>query len=242
MANLLMRRRGMKMEGAAKHGTWDDLFRAIDMGTHATEYAVGEIIPLTIGSFGALNAQIVAFNADAKADGTGNAAVTFITENTTTATHRFNPARTPDAAPFDEGTGLIGGWVKSELRTYVNDTVKPQFPADVLARIVSVVKYSRGLNTSGSAVNNVVSNDEIWVPSRREMFSAGESSGPTYTSLFSSNAARKKHIVGRPTSTPIYMLRTAYSTTNIARVFGGGQLDSGAPTNAQYLAFGFCVD
>lgn len=243
MGELLMRRREMILPGASPtvHGTWEDLYRCITEGTYNVEYELGEVLPLDLGAEGNVSAQIVAFNADAKADDSGNAAITFITQHVLNTDKRFNPARTPDAAPYDEGTGLIGGWEKSERRAYVQNTIAPLFPAEVSSRIVAVKKYSRGVNVNGSAVNNQLTVDELWVPSRRELFNAGESSGPTYTAYFSSNASRKKTKAGS-SSNQIWALRTAYDTSKICSVFTSGAINSGAPTTSNPLAIGFCID
>lgn len=243
MGELLIRRREMILPGASStvHGTWGDLYRCITEGTYNVEYELGEVLPLDLGAEGNVGAQIVAFNADAKADDSGNAAITFITQSVLNTSERFNPARTPDAAPYDEGTGLIGGWEKSERRAYVQNTIAPLFPAEVSSRIVAVKKYSRGVDINGSAVNNQLTVDRFWVPSQREVLNAGETSGPTYTAYFSSNTIRKKTKVGS-SSAQMWALRTAYGTTKICRVFTSGALDSAAPTTSNLLAIGFCID
>ena len=102
-----MNRRRALMSAASSgpapvHGTWEDLFARIDDGTYATAYSVGEILPLDLGTEGNVGAQIAAFNTDDKADDSGKAKVTFITQYALQTTRRFNPQLSPSAAPYTE--------------------------------------------------------------------------------------------------------------------------------------------
>lgn len=222
-----------------EHGTWEDLFQKIDAGTYATDYSVGEILPLTISGTD-YQAQIVAFNADTLAgDGvTDKAAVSLVAVKLLNDYKRSNPAYQSGV----EGTGAIGGWPKSEIRTWMNSTLIGNIPDIIKSRIVSVKKYSRITNTSGSSVNNVLSEDKLWMPSAREMFGNTESSGPTYTSVFSSNDARKKY---RYTSIRRYWTRSAaannypgsYSTVNTP----GSVNTQASEDTSTGVCVGFCV-
>lgn len=239
--SLLARRRAMMgVKKVFVHGTWEDLFRAIDEGTYATEYAVGEVLPLDLGStIGNLGAEIVGFDADTLTDSTDKAPITFVTKYLTANQRRFNPT----LSGTTEGTGTIGGWGKSELRSYLISTVLPLFPSGVKNRIVSVKKYSKIFDTSETAVNNDLTNDKIWIPSGRELglaSSSGESSGVSTYSGLNSNAKRAKTTPGG--TSVLYRTRTAYSTINSWVCSAAGQVNSTAKVqNAMYNAIGFCV-
>lgn len=56
--------------------TRDAVFASIDKGTYATDYAIGDTVPLDLGSEGLINMQIVAFDTDDLADGSGKAPIT----------------------------------------------------------------------------------------------------------------------------------------------------------------------
>lgn len=215
-----------------EHGTWDDLFWQIDHGTYATAYSIGEILPLDLG------AQIVAFDADDKADGTGKAPVTIITQKIAYR-RKWNDALAGDAGNRTEGTGTIGGWAKSDVRTYCNSTIYNAIPTKVKERIIPVTKYSYIFNTAETGVNNDPSSDHVWLPSRREMFGNTETQGPIYNGVFSSNSARvKKNIANAVNS---YNLRSAYSTSNCYQVTYEGKSGNSAVSGLNYHAVGFCL-
>ena len=233
---------GMHGGGGNVHGTWEDLYARIADGTYATAYSVGEILPLDLGTEGVVNAQIVAFNADNKADGSGKAKVSFISQYLLNTSIIWNPNRTPSTSPYDEGTGPIGGWPASEIREYVRSTILPLLPAYVSNRIVEVTKYSRSYTTTATNVANKSSTDTIWVPSAHEISTAGgnESSGVIYTSLFNSNASRIKSKVGGSAIT--WFTRSAGGASNITFVKTDGSLSANAPGTSRGVIIGFCID
>ena len=81
----------------------------------------------------------------------------------------MNPDRSGSSGAYNEGTGTIGGWEKCEMRTYLKETIKPLIPSTVRSAIKEVTKYSRIYNPAGSAVDNVASTEDVWIPSRKEM-------------------------------------------------------------------------
>lgn len=237
MTELMRRRRALMGVGGSpyEHGTWDDLFYCIDNGTYATDYALGEILPLDLGAEGVVNAQIIEFNTDDKADGTGKAPVTFFSQHMLPTTHRWNPV----LSGTTEGTGTIGGWAKSEIRTYVQTDIKALFPSSVLNRITKVIKYSNIYDTTGTAVNNSATVDDIWIPSSREVkLNAIETTGPAY-SIFTDNNSR---IRTKPDGNGgAYHLRSAHSTSSNRSCSNVGQSGAyGAQTKLNVL-IGFCI-
>ena len=241
---MMERRRVIMTQGGGHpepvHGTWADLFRAIDEGTYASEYSVGEVFPLDLGTEGVVNAQIAGFNKDAQADGTGNAPVSFITQYVLTSTHRFNPNLAGETGERTEGTGTIGGWPQSEIRTWLDTYVKPLFPANILGRMVQVTKYSRGYTTAEANNNNISSDDYLWVPSNKEVNNTNESSHAThYSQLFTSTSAK---IRTSPNGTArLWGLRSANSTSQFKSMTasGGGRSD-GVTTSVRWVV-GFCI-
>ena len=169
--------------------TWDAVFASIDKGTYATDYAIGDTVPLDLGSEGVINMRIIAFDTDNLADGSGKAPITWMATAPLTTTHRWNPAVVQnDDGSYKEGTGTIGGWGKSELRTYLNDTVKALIPANVRNAIKEVTKNSRSFDTSKNAVETI-SNDYLWPFSNYELnhivpsYDYKEKTGVTYPSV-----------------------------------------------------------
>lgn len=225
-----------------EHGTWDDLLWQIDNGTYKKAYALGNTFSLTIsvsGGFGgAVGAQIVAFDADDKADGTGKAPVTIITQKIAFR-RKWNNALAGDAGNRTEGTGTIGGWGKSDIRTYCNSTIYNAIPSKVKARIVQVTKYSYIFNSAESGVNNDPTSDKVWLPSRREMFGQTETQGPVYSGVFSSDSTRIKKNTDNVSNS--YNLRSAYSTANCYQVTYQGKSGNSAASGNNYYAIGFCL-
>lgn len=77
---------------ATKKITWDDVFASVDAGTYATDFAIGDTAPLDLGSEGLINMQIVAFDTDDLADGSGKAPITWIAKNLLNSKNRINPS------------------------------------------------------------------------------------------------------------------------------------------------------
>jgi hypothetical protein len=223
--------------GSTVHGTWDDLFRTISAGTYATEYTLGEVIPTTIGEY-TVKMQIVAFNADTISGTNNTAAVSLLSYTVVPGNRRFNPAY----ASGTVGTGTIGGWANSELRTNLNDnTFLSTIQGDVAARIVTVDKYSLGYDVNDTQENNKKSEDKIWIPSARELGNAKETDGVMY-SFFSDNNSRIRWKYDE-TDGASPKTRTAYSTTKLWNLSVGGVVNSTTGVSASApVAVGFCVN
>lgn len=71
--------------------TWDAVLASIDAGTYATDYAIGDTVPLDLGSEGLINMQIIAFDADDLADGSGKAPITWLSKEILNTDKRMNP-------------------------------------------------------------------------------------------------------------------------------------------------------
>lgn len=236
--NEIQRRRRLLMARAAAapapvHGTWEDLFARIADGTYATAYSVGEILPLDLGTAGVVNAQIVAFNADDKADNSGKAPVTCIAQYLANSAVKYNTSKT-----------AVGGWKNSNIRTYVSTTLASLFPSEVKNRIVEVKKYSVSYDSNGTKTADDETDDSYWIPSEREIVggTSQETSGPTYSTLFSTTRIKKT-----PNGTNHHWwLRTCASKTNPRYVStsGTGSIYQVKDANASdvYACLGFCID
>ena len=136
---------------------------------------------------------------------------------TSKATITFSKNQIRYTESYTEGTGSIGGWEKSEMRAYLNDSVKPQIPALVRAAIKPVTKTHPAYNTAASSFTQTTT-DEVWLPSYNEMF--GSSS--LYYPLFqNTNANRIKKEAGA-TSASWWWLRSANDPTTFYYVSGNG--------------------
>ena len=219
--------------------TWDDVIAATKNGKYKN-FEIGATKELDLGTEGIVHMQIVGIDVDDLADGSGKAPLTFISKELLKTGHRMNPVLKPSAAPYDEGTGTISGWEKCEMRSYLKTTIKPLIPENVRNAILDVTKYSNIFNTSGTKVLNSVTTDDVWIPSRREVFGKAETSGPVYTDLFADDNSRKKSQVAA-TNTSWWWLRSAGGTTHFSSVTNAGSASSATANYSYGIALGFCL-
>lgn len=214
--------------------SWEAVQYHIEQGDYASCYAIGDLIPLDLGTEGLVNMQIAAFDADDLADGSGKAHISFVSKELLKTTHRMNPELVTNTdGTYQEGTGSIGGWEKCEMRTYLNDTIKPLIPESVRSNIVSVSKTQTAYNTAGTSFTQTTE-DFIWIPDYTECFNG------IYTGLFKDNASRIRYNVGT-SSKDTWWLRIAVSTSRFWYVGTDG---GSASLDAKYtegVVLGFCM-
>jgi len=209
---------GSPVEVAEITDSWDTIISKINNGT--ADYKVGNYKPLDLGTEGIVNMQIVGKNTSPLASGSGTATYDWLSMELLKTDYRMNASNTTE-----------GGWEASEMRTYLKETIKPLIPENVRNAIKPVTKYSR-IFRSGSAVNDVASTEDVWIPSRHEMFDGTteyfETKGPRYSEIFTDNASHKKMKAGA-SSASWWWLRSAYSTNYFYDISIGG-------SNANYYA------
>ena len=225
---------------------WETVAAAIDEGVYAEVYSIGDVVTLDLGDEGVVNMQIAAFDTDDFADGSGKAPISWVSKELLTTSKRMNPSRastTDDsgATVYTEGTGSIGGWEKTEMRTYVQNDIKALIPEDVIALIKTVTKQSVGYNTAGTKTQYETT-DDIWIPSYREVFggTSYETTGAVYSGLFKDSASRIKKKYNA-SSANTWWLRSASNGTSFRYVLTDG---SSGSNNAYYtygVALGFCT-
>lgn len=217
---------------------WQAVFDSIDAGTYATDYAIGDTVPLDLGSEGVVNMQIAAFDTDDLADGSGKAPITWISKELLKTSRRYNASLvTNDDGTYQEGTGSVGGWEKSEMRAYMNDTVKPLVPDEIRNRLRTVLKTQEAFDTAGNKFTQST-NDDVWIPS------SGECTGSSsmYITLFEDNNNKRiKHPVDNTTSEN-WWLRSASNKVNYnSRIYNNGEGDGASPIFSAYIALSFCT-
>lgn len=234
---------GSPLEIAEITDSWDTIIANVRNGTAATKYKPGNYKPLELGTEGTVNMQIIGKQVDNLADDSGTATLTWLSIETLKTKHRMNPSRAADpedSTKYMEGTGSIGGWEKSEMRTYLNDTIKPLIPANVRAAIKAVHKTHPAYNTSGSSFTQTT-DDEVWLPSYNEMFASSSSTNqPRYKIVFLDAESRKKIAIGA-TSASQWWLRSAYTNNYFSGVDSSGNNSSGYAGNSYGVALGFCM-
>lgn len=215
---------------------WETVDYHIQQGDYATFYSVGDLIPLDLGDEGLINMQIAAFDADDLSGG-GKAHISFISKELLKTKHRWNPDLvTNDDGTYQEGTGTIGGWASSELRTYMSGTIMPKIPAEVRSMIKTVAKSQPYYTTAGTK-DTQSTDDGVWIPSKDEI--SGASS--LYYPLFKNTGNNRiKYIVGS-TSATTWFLRTLEDKSYVCAVTGGGGVNQARVETPYGIALGFCV-
>lgn len=222
--------------GSYEKYSWEGVFASIDKGTYATDYAIGDTVPLDLGSEGIINMQIAAFDTDDLADGSGKAPITWISKELLVTDRRMNPSRvTNDDGTYQEGTASIGGWEMSEMRAYLKNTIKPMIPETVRNSIKEVAKTHDAYNTAGTKFTQTT-NDDVWLPDNNEVF---DSSSP-YNAMFPDKDSRKKSKVGT-TSTSFWWLRSVGTIYGFDHVSYDGDIGSSGGINLQGVVLCFCT-
>ena len=155
--------------------------------------------------------------------------------------HRFNPP----GNTIVEGTRTVGGWGKSEIRSYLKDTIKPLISYNIRNRINSVKKWNSSFNKTGTNTASMVADtlvDDIWIPGYKEIFgntTNWETSGPTYSKLFNDDTSRIKAINENNT---VWWLRSIFDTNYVYLIgLNGNLINTGGPSNSYGIALGFCL-
>lgn len=219
--------------------TWDDVIAATKNGKYKN-FEIGAMKELDLGSEGIVHMQIVGIDVDDLADGSGKAPLTFISKELLKTRHRMNPAKTPASAPYDEGTGGVGGWNKSEMRSYLKNTIKPLIPENARNAIKNVTKYSNSFDSSGTKVMDAVTEDDVWLPSAREINGAlTETEGATYYDVYTAdNSSRIKTQEGTAYA---WRLRTASNASSFGVIAKNGSTGKYDASDDLHIPLGFCL-
>lgn len=224
--------------GEEAPGDWAAVFKAIKDGSYKDKYEIGQTIPLDLGSEGVVNMQIVAFDADDLADGSGKAAITWISKELLKTQHRVNIGLSQTGI----GVGMIGGWENCEIRAYLKETIKPLIPEPIIRRIAEVLKYSDSYTASGSRDRDMMTTDDVFIPSSREISAVSnvETKGPVYSGVFSDDTSRIKINVDTLYA-DIWCTRSSYDKSAVRGVNKSGSARIDSPELLWGVALGFCT-
>ena len=220
----------LKIDGTEVISTYSTSAQNYDMAiTNGTTYVI-EYEVTKLSASNATNTYIKLCNTSGNGNNTNVSAL--VTQDSVTienCTVRF-------VDNYDSGTGTIGGWGASEMRTYMKETIKPLIPATVRNAIKEVTKTHPSYDTSGASETQTTT-DDVWIPSYDELF--GSSS--KYKALFeNTNANRIKYKVGA-SSASWWWLRSAYTNFSFFNVFTSGASNYGSANNSGAVALGFCL-
>ena len=209
----------------------DDWETILSNPNYATDYHIGDIKSLDLGSEGVYMMQIVAFNTDTRADGQGKAHITWLSKDLLYTTHNMNPANV-----------TTGGWPSCGMRAYLQNSIKPLIPQAVRNGIVPVKKVT-GAYTSGAVViGGDITTDELWIPSVHELYGyqtyETPEKGCVYYSMFRDDHARRK---SRNSGYQSWWMRTPLNDEKFGFVNNQGQFGTGTPTAGIGVDLGFCT-
>lgn len=217
--------------------SWSEIFAAEQDGTYSTKYSIGDTKMLDLGTEGQHLMEIVAFDTDDKADGSGKAKITWISKDQLNTTQKMNASqKTIDG----ETAYTAGGWEHSDMRAYLKDTIKPLIPETVRNAIVPVTKIQSTYTGGAKVKDGQTTTDDVWIPSNHEVgFGTDyETTGTVYGGKFTDNVSRIKKRNG---SAKYWWLRSADSTYNFRGVSSDGCSSYGIAYYAYGVALGFCT-
>lgn len=211
------------------------LFAAINNGTAHNIYKPGSYRTINLGTEGQIKFVIAGFNMRELANSTDTAEVEWVGLTLLKTRRRMNPAYEAG----NSGTGALGGYDASEMATYINDTILPLFP-EAWRNMMKEVKLVTDIcDVSGTKIKNYEHTGKLTLLSSREVGMANdETTGPTYTDMFTDSATRTIKDTGGHVND--WWLRTAASGTaawNIINTAGNGT-NSGA-TSAHSIVLRF---
>jgi hypothetical protein len=180
--------------------------------------------------------EIIGYNHDDLADGSGKSPLTFFCVDLPQTLHRMN-----------EESSNEGGYEASEMREFINGELLTALPEDLKTIIKPVYKISDGGSTNKTLITTT---DSCWLASYDEVgLTSGSNNlpgqGEVYSAIFSSNKDTRKKYITDDTSAGGWWLRSSYYSTNsnsmFWRVTNSGGSYSDIAFNSFYVSFGFCI-
>lgn len=200
---------GSPLEVKEIEDSWDEIIAACNDGTYATKYKIGNYKPLDLGSEGIVNMQIAGKDVDELADGSGFAKLSWISMSLLrTAIYWNESLKQNEDGTYVEGTGTIGGWEKSYIRSYLRNTIKPLIPENIRNSIADVKKEQRYSIDKKKYERSIIS-DSLWLPNYNEVFRLTS----IYKILFKDDNSRIRTTIGstgEPMATE-WTLRSIYT-------------------------------
>ena len=206
---------------SAEDCTWDEIKAISEAGKGDEYFNLGDTKTFTTTDGNTIVMEIVAFNADTKADEAGTAGITWLSKKIVTR-HQMNSTETNK-----------NGWVASELRTWLQGEFYNTLPVEIRNSVVSVNKsyYDKTSNSTLTCVDNV------WIPSSYEIYgttsSYGKESDGVYYDHLSTMTSRIRY--DSEGNVANWFLRTA---SEYGQHFRGVNQDGTSYPTAQYMAWG----
>lgn len=219
---------------------WATINANAQNGTAADIYEIGgrKEIPITLsdGTSTIADVELIAFNHDNLADGSGKASLTFFCKDLPNMLHNMNDI-----------SGTEGGWANSSMRSFLSGELFNVLPDELKSVIKPVSKISDGGATNKALITTT---DSLWLASYDEVgFASGNNNlsgqGELYSAVFSNDKESRKKYITDDTETGGWWLRSTYYTTSNNTMFWRVQKSGSSYGDIQsgqfYVTFGFCI-
>lgn len=220
-------------------GQWADIARISESGLAAECFSIGDKKAITFtdpsGTDWTVNVEIIAFDHDNLADGSGKAGITVTTE---IATYSDAPSANKYASPR---------WDFSDIREHLHDVILPSLQTELQNAIKTVTKEYGYFSTitDYSTLTIGTMDDQIWIPSVGELGFAASSSRPyaygdgtkydNYTKI-------KKNSSGNAVSYPLRSTGAGTGYMNQAVICrAAGDAYTASTVSSNPVVFGFCI-
>lgn len=215
---------------ALEEATWTEIATASANGTASSSWSVGDEKTITLTTGEEVTLQILGFNHDDLADGSGKAGITFGMQNLLNATY-----------PMNDSDTNIGGWSSSKMRTSTMATLLSQLPTDLMSVIKQVSK--KGRIGSGSDTT-VTSTDTLFLFSINEIVTNGGVEGTKYEYWQNTTKNdRVKRLSNGSGSARAWWLRSPkeIGSAQFDYIDGAGTDSFESASEELAICFGFCV-
>lgn len=208
---------------------WDTIISNINSGNYS-KYKIGDTKMIDLGSLGKHYMQLVAKDEDIKSDGSGKAPTTWVSKDVIALYKMYNN-RT--------GSGRTG-WASSNMRTWLNNTVKPLIPENIRNSIVQVNKvqsiYNNNLIKDGQTTQ-----DSVWIPSYREIIksTSTETTNVVYEYFDYDSSKRAKYYDSYQDTS--WWLRSVIDNDRYFYLSSSSSGSYGSSDSQFGVALGFCI-
>lgn len=214
--------------------SWAEIAAASKDGTASSKWAVGDEKTITLTTDEEVVLQILGFNHDDLADGSGKAGITFGMKNLLTETL------------YGGNVTTSGGWAASTVRNSTSylKAYYSHMSSDLQAVIKEVLKTPLSGGTSTEVVYSI---DKLFLFARVDIDGttengyASEGTQYEYWQTHNTNADRIKKIKGVGSAKYWWLRSTDFTTLKIYCISTTGAVTTATSSNDYGFCFGFCV-
>lgn len=151
--------------------SWDTILANVENGTYRSKYTLGNYKALDLGPEGIINMQIVAFDKDQKADGSGTVPISWLSKELLKDYKYINPERRiiidfRDAKGWPEGTGTLSNstsYRTLESKNSYTDNVHAVGKIVITATEAGQIKIEAGISVAQKDIGKITCtiDDEI---------------------------------------------------------------------------------